>query len=429
VPSTQDEDENEGHSSQSGSSLRGQVRFNEDVGLKRLRILRGHNDRVNACKFIHNGARALSCSGDNTMRIWQLSSGECIKCLSGHKETVNSACVFADESRILSASCDHTLRYWDLTSETTIDCHVEENVPKLLGHTEEVRCLVSLETCDKVLSGSDDGELRLFALNTGKCERILRGHEKPIQRCVVYKNETRALSCSSDGKLIVWDIDEDTLPDQSPDQSPVVDYMSPDAIIRVLQDPLENAVQDCGVFDHGTKAVSCSNVSIIIWNLLEDTGDFSSIKCLVAHSDLVNGCCVDPRNEQRLLSCSNDTTLIVWDLQHVLSHEKTTLEEKDVNTARLIGHSQSVTQCAIYAEGARAVSGSQSGEIWIWDMIDAKCVKKLAGHSSTVYSLRVFDSDSRLLSTGHDNLMSLGWMWLRLYVNVFLCCIIAHIAV
>ena len=57
--------------------------------------------------------RALSASWDNTLRLWDLATGDTLRVLQGHSGPVTHV-VALDRERALSASDDNTLRLWDL---------------------------------------------------------------------------------------------------------------------------------------------------------------------------------------------------------------------------------------------------------------------------------------------------------------------------
>ncbi|KAL6404517.1 hypothetical protein AUP68_13910 [Ilyonectria robusta] len=55
-----------------------------------------------------------SCSGDNTVRIWSVETGECEHILKGHSKGVSSA-VFSHGSKVVaSATDDSTVRIWSV---------------------------------------------------------------------------------------------------------------------------------------------------------------------------------------------------------------------------------------------------------------------------------------------------------------------------
>ncbi|WFC97990.1 hypothetical protein MYAM1_000711 [Malassezia yamatoensis] len=93
----------------------------------------------------------VSGSLDNTLKLWDVRSGQCIRTLFGHVEGVWG--VDVDTLRIVSASHDRTVKVWD---RDTAQC---QNT--LVGHRAAVTC-VALDD-DKVVSGSDDGDVRLWS--------------------------------------------------------------------------------------------------------------------------------------------------------------------------------------------------------------------------------------------------------------------------
>jgi len=58
----------------------------------------------------------VSGSRDNTLRCWNLESGEEIKTFRGHGAFVNSVAFSPDGQTIISGSRDATLKWWDLGS-------------------------------------------------------------------------------------------------------------------------------------------------------------------------------------------------------------------------------------------------------------------------------------------------------------------------
>ena len=67
-------------------------------------------------RVVPDGPRAVSGSGDKTLRGWDLRSDQCLATLEGHTDGVYSVALFPDGTRAVSGSVDETLRVWDLLS-------------------------------------------------------------------------------------------------------------------------------------------------------------------------------------------------------------------------------------------------------------------------------------------------------------------------
>lgn len=112
----------------------------------------GATDAANAkgpCK----AKRPVLVSGslDNTLKLWDVRTGQCFRTLFGHVEGVWS--VDVDTLRIVSASHDRTVKVWD---RDTAQC---QNT--LVGHRAAVTCIGLGD--DKIVSGSDDGDVRVWS--------------------------------------------------------------------------------------------------------------------------------------------------------------------------------------------------------------------------------------------------------------------------
>ncbi len=74
------------------------------------------SDPVIAAGFSPDGARIVSGSDDQTVRVWDAASGKELLVLRGHEGPVLAAGFSPDGARIVSGSKDKTVRVWDAAS-------------------------------------------------------------------------------------------------------------------------------------------------------------------------------------------------------------------------------------------------------------------------------------------------------------------------
>ena len=82
------------------------------------KVLEGHTNYVMSVAFNHDGTKIVSGSSDNTIRVWNVDTGECIVTLEGHegylRSSVESVGFNRDGTKIVSGSYDGTIRVWEL---------------------------------------------------------------------------------------------------------------------------------------------------------------------------------------------------------------------------------------------------------------------------------------------------------------------------
>jgi F-box/WD-40 domain protein MET30 len=92
----------------------------------------------------------VTCSLDNSLKVWDIASGHCIRTLFGHLEGV--WCVDANSLHIVSGAQDRSIKIWDIS---TGHC-----LATLQGHEGAISCLSISDT--KIVSGADDGQVIIW---------------------------------------------------------------------------------------------------------------------------------------------------------------------------------------------------------------------------------------------------------------------------
>src|SRR5215470_5118458 len=76
----------------------------------------GHVDWICTVGFNPDGRILASGSDDQTIRLWEVSSGELLQTLSGHTHWVRSVVFSPDGKFLASGSFDQTIRLWEVSS-------------------------------------------------------------------------------------------------------------------------------------------------------------------------------------------------------------------------------------------------------------------------------------------------------------------------
>ena len=74
--------------------------------------MEGHSDYVLSVAYSPDGTKIISGSGDETVKIWDANTGQCLKTLEGHSDDVESVAYSPDGTKIISGSLDNTIKIW-----------------------------------------------------------------------------------------------------------------------------------------------------------------------------------------------------------------------------------------------------------------------------------------------------------------------------
>eukprot|EP00757_Euglenozoa_sp_SAG-D1_P023119 gene23119-1407_t len=131
-----------------------------------------------------------------------------------HTDFVRSVIFSKDGSKVLSASDDKTIRMWDRVEGTQIMKFGGHAFTGYFGgHTDHVLCASFNRDESKVLSASDDGSVIIWnAEDDVPCKQIIKieGHAGSVSSAAFSNDETRILSASHDKTIRLWDSEDGT---------------------------------------------------------------------------------------------------------------------------------------------------------------------------------------------------------------------------
>ncbi|MEH2200540.1 WD40 repeat domain-containing protein, partial [Nostoc sp.] len=165
---------------------------------KAIKTLTGHSSTVRGIVFSPDGKTLASGSYDKTIKLWDVSTGKAIKTLTGHSSRVFSVVFSPDGKTLASGSLDNTIKLWDVSTGKAIKT--------LTGHSSSVNSVVFSPDGKTLASGSDDKTIKLWDVSTGKAIKTLTGHSSSVLS-VVFNPDGKTLASGSDDKTIkLWDV-------------------------------------------------------------------------------------------------------------------------------------------------------------------------------------------------------------------------------
>jgi type VI secretion system protein ImpC len=249
--------------------------------------------------------------------------------------------------RVISGSDDGTLRLWDLDSGAL--------VRELEGHSGWVNSIALTPDGRRAISAAEDADLRVWNIETGALILALKGHGGPVNGVAVTTDGRRAVSASADGTLRLWGL----IAGRS--RHVFAGHDGPVSAVAFAPD--------------GRRVLSASlDGTMRVWDV--DSGELQHV--MKGHDAWVFAVAVAPTGPWAV-SASRDQTLRVWDI-NVGSQVR-----------ELRGHEGPVTDVTITPDGRSAISSSYDGTLRVWDLESGRQVRELRGPGpkGSVYAVAV----------------------------------------
>lgn len=155
----------------------------------------GNKNPVYQFCFSSDGERILSNGNDHTVRLWNSTAAEELKKLPRFAATKQRFIALSPDGKRALISQDNDVQVWDLSTGKSIH--------ELKGHKDHVSAVAYGPDGSWAVSASRDQTLRVWDVATGKERAKLDGHTDDVT-CVAVTSEGRILSASRDKTLRVW---------------------------------------------------------------------------------------------------------------------------------------------------------------------------------------------------------------------------------
>jgi len=413
-----------------------------------LRTLEGHTGAVTAVALSADGTCAVSASNDETLRVWELASGRCVKKLEGHTGSVCAIALSADGRQAISGSSDKTVRVWNVMTGQclrvmdkqprgihgmciTVDAKMglmtvgdstnlmlidlatgmswwalygHERTPNAMAFTLDARMAVSGSGCSSQLCRDgkyySDNTLRVWNLHTrSKCVRVFEGHPGGTTAVALSADGHIALSGGADGALRLWDLTVSEYGNGVPRHTAKVTVVT-------LSD-------DCRLAVSGS-----SDATLRLW----DMGTGVPLHTMIGHDAAVHAVALTARGRRAISGAGGEhKRLCIWDLETgacvraerpspsftmalTPDGRRIVWAQGGIDTNNLVevfdsetvdpiksiwGHSRLIHAVKLTLDGRLAVSASYDRTLRTWDLANGKCLALHRGHTSDVCDVEI----------------------------------------
>jgi WD40 repeat protein len=163
---------------------------------KRLQTLYGHQWAVRAVTFSPDGNILASASSDNTVKLWRVKTGHLIHTLEGHREWAQAVAFSPDGKRLATGSRDNTIKLWQVDTGRLIRT--------LESHINDINNLVFMPDGLILISASDDHTIKFWEVNNGQLLNSLKGHRHAVTAIAISPDGRTLVSASRDQTIKLW---------------------------------------------------------------------------------------------------------------------------------------------------------------------------------------------------------------------------------
>lgn len=375
--------------------------LSQAIAISRDGILAGSDEKKITLYEVHTGQQICQFSHQPTLSSNRLEDNEEFThdiAIAGHafEQIKVRALAFSPDCKWLaSGGDDHSIRLWEverLRKSVKLEKCIQP-AADLIGHIDRIRCVKFTPDSRYLVSGSDDETVRIWNLETYKCQDVLTQPSDRV-RSLAISDDCQFIACGGDDRqVILWDLETrqhiKTLSTQGS---------------RIWSVAFQKQEESLLLSAGGDKQ------TLMLWQIHTDRSRYIEEKrsdteqqkhSLTAlkvtarpvrvYKGYANGIrSVSFLGEKLILSGGDNCELSIWDLQ--------TGEQK----ASLASHQGRIWAIAANSKTARIASASDDHTVRLWNANTGQCLAKLTEHTSRVRAIDFSQSGGFLVSVGDD---------------------------
>ena len=156
---------------------------------------------VHVTHFSPHDSHVLSASDDTTVKVWDLTTQECLHTLSSHTDYVRSALFHPTSPHLIfSSSYDATFRIHDTRMDSPnvmTMSHGDSPIEDMLAFPSGTLCVT--------VGGPI---MRVWDMNVGRCVKAMSNHQKTITSVTLDGSRSKLLTGGLDQMVKVYDVED-----------------------------------------------------------------------------------------------------------------------------------------------------------------------------------------------------------------------------
>ena len=331
-----------------------------------IALLTGHTERVNAVAFSPDSKMLISGSHDNTVRLWNVETGELLHTLEDHTDYVLAVAFSPDGNKFASSDGDFTIRLWDTHTNQVLHTLIPND--GFVYRSNEAFWVydIAFSIDGKTLASADrNNRVRLWDVDTGELLLYMGvGGQGWGAKAVAYSSDGVTLaSGDGSGYVQLWGA-------RTGEHWQTVGYHRY-GVNSVAFSPDGNILASGG-----------NDNRLILWDAF--TGE--QLRTLEGHNNGILGITFSP-DGNTIVSVSW-TEIKLWD------------PNTGVNLHTIQGHTRSVNSATFSPDGNLLASGDSGDRLMLWNPHSGKLVHTFLGNMTTVRAV-AFSPDGNILASGH----------------------------
>ena len=288
-----------------------------------------HFERINSVSFPFAYSELFATTSVNDIRIWNAKTRQELLRIEVPGLECHCAKFMNDGKSLVCGWSDGKIRAF-LPQSGKLFYAIND------AHNHGVTAIALSNSCDKIVSGGMEGEVRIWRIGrqTQIMEASLKEHRGRVSDIKISKNDSHAVSASFDGSAIIWDIKNHTR---------VKCFFESTMFKQVIYHPDESQLLTCG-----------SDRKITYW----DCFDGQAIRMLDGSDSGELNALAITREGEHFVTGGEDKLIKLWDYDEGLSYFVGQ------------GHSGSITNIAIAPDQKTIVSVGSEGAIFVWHVPD-----------------------------------------------------------